>query len=70
MLLIGEIFMCVVVMKGKKPQVDIEDGIDLFTEIIGEKDDKDYVRNNSGKNSLISSGPTYNVKGKKVPCFV
>ena len=69
-LLNGHPLMCVVIMAGEKPKAEVETGIDVFAEAVGNVDDDDYFERNTGKGKKYPCGPTCEVRGVTVPCLV
>ena len=69
-LLTGKPVMCAVIISGNVMRGDIETGIDVFATQIGDRNDEDYFENNYGKDKMFPSGPTCEVNGITVPCFI
>ena len=70
-MLTGDPVMCVLVIQGKNENALIEMGVDPFKDLHGlNENDPEFLKKNSGKNKLFPGGPTCEVNGKQVPCFV
>ena len=69
-LLDGRPLMCVVIMSGEHPKAEVETGIDVFAEAVGDVEDDDYFEKNTGKGKKYPCGPTCDVRGVTVPCLV
>lgn len=62
--------MCAIIIAGTIPKGDVETGINVFSEVIGDPTDEDYLQNNCGKGRQFPGGPTCEVNGILVPCFI
>ena len=69
-LLSGEPVMCILIIAGKKPNALVEMGINNEATMVGKEGDEDFFENNCGKDKLFPGGPTCEVRGKTVPCFI
>ena len=62
--------MGVPIMVGDTPKTEVETGIYTFFEQNAIPVDRDYMKNNTRKGRRFSGGPTCNVRGVDVPCFI
>ena len=62
--------MCVIIITGIEIHNQDRSGIGLFAEPEGNTYDKDFVKNNTGKEKIYPGGPTCTYKNKRVPCLV
>ena len=69
-LLSGDPVMCILIIAGKKPSALVELGINNDATMVGKEGDEDFFENNCGKDKLFPGGPTCEVRGKTVPCFI
>lgn len=69
-LLTGQPLMCVVILTGTHMKSEIEMGVDMFSETVGNPHDPDYVSKNSGKGKRFPGGPECVVNDTVVPCFI
>ena len=65
----GEPVMCVVIFAGESRNLEMEMGVDMFVDAVGEVSDKMFYKNNMGKGKLFPGGPTCVFRGVEVPCF-
>ena len=66
----GDPVRCVLVIQGKNDSILIEIGVDPFKYLIGLESDPEGLKRNSGENKLFPGGPTFEINGKQVLCFV
>ena len=64
-LLDGRPLMNVVIFAAKELREYEATGIDIFADEVGERTDKDYIRNNTGAGKLFPGGPVCEIDGKK-----
>jgi len=69
-LLSGDPVMCILIIAGKKPSALVELRINNDATMVGKEGDEDFFENNCGKDKLFPGGPTCEVRGKTVPCFI
>ena len=68
--LTGEPVMCVVIVAGVTEAYEVEVGIDITTEVIGDPLDEDYFKINRGKGKMFPIGPECKFNGKSIPTLV
>ena len=68
--LMGEPVMCVVIIAGMIEAYEVEVGIDVTAEVIGNPLDKDYFEVNRGKGKMFPTGPKCKFNGKIIPTLV
>ena len=68
-LLSGDTVMCVLIIAGKKQNALVEMGINNDATMVGKEGDERFLKN-CGKDKLFHGGPTCEVRGKTVPCFI
>ena len=62
--------LCLIIIAGVKELYEIETGIDIEADAIGEPSDLDYFEKNRDKNCMFSMGPECVYKGKTITCLV
>ena len=58
--------MCVFILKGTRPDTSVEIKYDEFSKQLGDINDVNFIKNNSGKNNMFPGGPTCNFCGQDV----
>ena len=66
----GEPVLCLVIIAGMREMYEIETGIDVEADAIGDPTDPDYFEKNRGKGRIYPMGPECVYKGKTIPCLV
>lgn len=66
----GTPVMCCVIFAAKVLKGYEGTGLNIHADEIGTIDDKEYIKNNSGKGKRFPGGPTCEVNGKQVPTLV
>ena len=66
----GTAVMCILILSCLKEKLVNELGIDASQNVIGDVSDKDFFKNNMGKDKIFPCGPTCTYEGKEILCFV
>ena len=69
-LLTGQHLVCVLIMVGDTPKIEVKTDIDICVEQVVVPTDRDYTKNDTGEGCRFLGGPTYMVQGVDVPCFI
>ena len=66
----GQPVMCLVIIAGVQEKWEVETGIDIDADQVGDCIDPDFFINNRGEGKMFPLGPDCTFKGKKVPTMV
>ena len=66
----GEAVLCLIIVSGTREHLNIETGIDPTKHTTGDVTDSDFIDKNFGKDKVFPGGPSYNFRGKTIPCMV
>ena len=67
--LLGEAVICVIIFAGVERIPLVETGLDLSAPVVGNVEDCDFFKDNSGLGKRFPGGPTCHYKGHNVPCL-
>lgn len=66
----GQPVMCILIIRGKRPHLDVETGIDITIEPEGDASDVNFFFKNSGVGKYFPGGPRCMFRGKEIPALI
>ena len=66
----GSPVLCMVIIAGVQQKYEVETGLDIEAEMVGDPTDKDFFERNRGKGKMYPMGPECIFRGKTIPCLV
>ena len=66
----GQPVMCVIIIQGKIPKLDVEKGVDITVQPEGDSNEVGFFFNNCGKGKYFPGAPVCNFRGKEIPAMI
>ena len=66
----GQPVMCILIIRGKRPHLDVETVIDITIEPEGDASDVNFFFKNSGVGKYFPGGPRCMFRGKEIPALI